>query len=139
MAGPKPVLNSFIDFVSLARTAVGGFVPIPVVMVVVEAPPPAETRFLLYSDRAEGVESIAGRPEGSVAETVALILGDCLISDVDRGVWWRDLRSFCAWASFVFRESTSVSRMSAALLLALLLLLLLLLLLETRQPLVENL
>ena len=86
MAGPKPVLNSFIDFVSLARTAVGGFVPIPVVLVVVEAPP-AETRFLLYSDRAEGVESIAGRPEGSVAETVALILGDCLISGVDRGVW----------------------------------------------------
>ena len=82
MAGPKPVLNSFIDFVSLARTAVGGFVPIPVVMVVVEAPP-AETRFLLYSDRGEGVESI----EGSVAETVALILGDCLISGVDRGVW----------------------------------------------------
>ena len=86
MAGPKPVLNSFIDCVSRARAAVGDFVPIPVVLVVVEAPPPAETRFLLYSDRGEGVESI-GRPEGSVAETVALILGDCLISGVDRGVW----------------------------------------------------
>ena len=88
MAGPKFVLNESIAFiycVSLARTPVGDLVPIPVVLVEVEAPP-AETRFLLYSDRGEGVESI-GRPGGSVEETVALILGDCLISGVDRGVW----------------------------------------------------